>query len=79
MSWTFTFRSEEAVVNQITTCYGQMTIKISLHSVNTKTYLVRNRPPGKYIVELALFISEFSDNIKLLCNLNNQSYNVHIW
>ena len=70
------FRSEEVVINQIAAGWEHLTIQISHRSDNSKTYTISNvyRPPERYIIELDLFIGEFSDYIESLCNLKKSCY-----
>ena len=70
------FRSEEVVINRIATGLEHLTIQISHRSDNFETFTINNvyRPPERYIVELDLFIGEFSDYIEALCTLKKNCY-----
>ena len=65
-----TFRSEEVHIDQIAT------VQISHRKTNSKKYIISNiyRPPEKYVVELDLFIGEFSEFLVALHNYNRSTF-----
>ena len=71
-----TFRSEEVHIDQIATGWEYLTVQISHRKPNSKKYLISNiyRPPEKYVVELDLFIGEFSEFLVALRNYNRSTF-----
>ena len=63
-------------IDQITTGWEQVTVEISHMTPGAKKYLIGNiyRPQERYVVELDLFIDEFSNCIDSLIGLNRVSY-----
>ena len=71
-----TFKSEEIHIDQIKTGWEQLTVEILHNAQNAKKIIISNiyRPPERYVVELDLFISEFSHFIDSLRGLNRSSF-----
>ena len=70
------FRSEEVIIDQTATGWEHLTVQISHCKPNSKKYVVSNiyRPPEKFVVELDLFIGEFSDFLNSLRNYNRSTF-----
>ena len=70
------FRSEEVIIDQTATGWEHLTVQISHWKPNSKKYVVSNiyRPPEKFVVELDLFIDEFSDFLNSLRNYNRSTF-----
>ena len=63
-------------IDQIKTSWEQLTVEILHNAQNAKKIIISNiyRPPERYVVELDLFISEFSHFIDSLRGLNRSSF-----
>ena len=70
------FRSEEVIIDQTATGWEHLTVQISHCKPNSKKYVVSNiyRPQEKFVVELDLFIGEFSDFLNSLRNYNRSTF-----
>ena len=70
------FKSEKVHIDQITTGLEHLTVKVSHNTQNAKKYIISNiyRPPERYVIELDLFTSEFSQFIDTIRGLKRSSF-----
>ena len=70
------FKSEKVHIDQITTGWEHLTVEVSHNTQNAKKYIISNnyRPPERYVIELDLFISEFSQFIDTIRGLKRSSF-----
>ena len=70
------FKSEKVNIDQITTGWEHLTVEVSHNTQNAKKYIISNmyRPPERYVIELDLFISEFSQFIDTIRGLKRSSF-----
>ena len=70
------FKSEKGHIDQITTGWEHLTVEVSHNTQNAKKYIISNiyRPPERYVIELDLFISEFSQFIDTIRGLKRSSF-----
>ena len=70
------FKSEKVHIDQITTGWEHLTVEVSHNTQNPKKYIISNiyRPPERYVIELDLFISEFSQFIDTIRGLKRSSF-----
>ena len=70
------FKSEKVHIDQITTGWEHLTVEVSHNTQNAKKYIISNiyRPPERYVIQLDLFISEFSQFIDTIRGLKRSSF-----
>ena len=69
-------KSEKVHIDQITTGWEHLTVEVSHNTQNAKKYIISYiyRPPERYVIELDLFISEFSQFIDTIRGLKRSSF-----
>ena len=70
------FKSKKVHIDQITTDWEHLTVEVLHNTQNAKKYIISNiyRPPERYVIELDLFISEFSQFIDTIRGLKRSSF-----